>query len=87
MKKELVEVVLGSISLEKLANGVIDEVLEPALKAVVLKSENKFDDMIMMSLYPLLEKEIKTLIAEQVLKLETKLKEATAPKLDPIVVS
>lgn len=87
MKKELVEVVLGSISLEKLANGVIDEVLEPALKAVVLKSENKFDDMIMMSLYPLLEKEIKSLIADQVLKLENKLKEVSAPTVEPTVVS
>ncbi len=62
MKKELLEVLLGSVDLKKLANGVVDNVIEEALKKVVADSSNPYDDMILNSLWPLVEKEVKELI-------------------------
>lgn len=65
MKDELIKVVASSIDLKKLAYGLVDEVAEEALKKVVADSSNPFDDMLMASVYPVLEKELKKLIDEK----------------------
>jgi hypothetical protein len=65
MKEKLLKVAVESIDLKKLANGIIDEVIEEALKKVVADSENTFDDMAMGALWPVLEKEVKELIEEK----------------------
>lgn len=65
MKKELLEVLVKSVDLKKLANGIIDEVIEEALKKVVADSKNTFDDMAMGALWPVLEVEVKKLVEEK----------------------
>lgn len=69
MKDKLLALLLASVDLNKLASGILDEVLEPALKSVVEKSENKIDDAVIAMLYPILEKELKELIAKEIAKL------------------
>lgn len=64
MKNELIKLLLESIDLKKLANGVVDNVVEEALKKVVADSSNPIDDMVMASLWPVLEIELKKLIEE-----------------------
>ena len=44
----------------------LDLVLEPALQKVVDDSANPFDDMLMASVYPILEKELKKAIEERI---------------------
>jgi acetyl-CoA carboxylase alpha subunit len=65
MKEKLLPILVESIDLKKLANGIIDEVIEEALKKVVADSSNTIDDMVMASLWPLLEKEVKKLVEEK----------------------
>tara|TARA_R110000782_G_scaffold189300_1_gene279245 strand:+ start:296 stop:529 length:234 start_codon:yes stop_codon:yes gene_type:complete len=65
MKKELLEILVQSVDLKKLANGVVDNVIEEALKKVVASTTNPFDDMAMASLWPVLEVEVKKLIEEK----------------------
>ena len=65
MKEELLKVLVSSIDLKKMATGLIDEVIEEALKKVVADSSNPIDDMVMATLWPVLEKEIKKLIEEK----------------------
>jgi hypothetical protein len=65
MKKELLEILVQSVDLKKLANGVVDNVIEEALKKVVASTANPFDDMAMASLWPVLEIEVKKLIEEK----------------------
>ena len=64
MKTELLKLLVENINLKGLANGIIDEVIEVALKKVVADSSNPIDDVVMASLWPLLEKELKKLIDE-----------------------
>jgi len=66
MKENLLKLALDSIDLSKLACGILDEVLEPALKQVVEKSDNKIDDAVMAMLYPILKKELKKIIEEKI---------------------
>lgn len=73
MKKELLNVLVKSIDLKVMANGLLDEVLEEALKKVVADTSNQIDDMVMATLWPLFEKEVKALIEEK-LDLEKLLK-------------
>jgi hypothetical protein len=70
MKVDLKKLVLDSVDLEKLAFGVIDEVLEKALNEVVAKSENKIDDAVAAMIYPILEVEIKKFISAKVAELK-----------------
>jgi len=65
MKKELLELLVASIDLKKLANGLVDEVVQKALEKVVADSANPIDDVIMAALWPVLEKEVKKLIEEK----------------------
>ena len=64
MKKELLKILADNVNLKGIAYDMIDEVLEEALKKVVADSSNPFDDMLMASVYPILEKEVKKLIDE-----------------------
>ena len=64
MRTELLQVLIKSIDLKGLANGIVDEVVEVALKKVVADSTNPIDDVIMASLWPVLEIELKKLIEE-----------------------
>ena len=59
MKKELLKILADNVNLKGIAYDMIDEVLEEALKKVVADSSNPFDDMLMASVYPILEKEVK----------------------------
>jgi hypothetical protein len=70
-KKELMEMVKKNLDLKSASDLLIDGILEPALKKVVEDSSNKIDDALMLSIYPILEKEMK----EQVYKLIDKLLE------------
>jgi len=69
MKKALVQIVKDNINLGGIASDVLDEVLEPALKKVVADTSNPLDDMLMASIYPVLEAELKKLVEEQINKL------------------
>lgn len=66
LKKPLLNVVKETvqvkIDLKGLSHGLIDEVLEPALKEVVADTTNTFDDMAMAMIYPTLEAKIKELV-------------------------
>lgn len=65
MKEKVLKVLAQSIDLKGLANGLIDEVIEEALKKVVADSSNTFDDMAMAALWPVLEKEVKKMVEEK----------------------
>lgn len=69
MKEELIELLKENINVEGIAFGLIDSVLEEALIKVVADSENKLDDMLMASIYPILESEMKKLLKAQIEKL------------------
>ena len=58
-------ILIENINLNGIAVSIIDEVLEEALNKVVSDSSNPFDDMLMASVYPVLEKELKSLIEEK----------------------
>lgn len=70
MKVDIKKIVLESIDLEKLAFAIIDEALEPAIKEAVLKSENKIDDSVVALLYPIIEAEVKKIIAAKIAELK-----------------
>jgi len=59
LKDDLLNLVIEHIDVPGLLNGVIDEILEPALLDAVAQSENKIDDLIVAALYPVLEAEVK----------------------------
>ena len=65
MKEKLLKVLVKSIDLKELANGIIDEVIEEALKKAVADSSNAYDDMAYAALWPVMEKEAKKLIEEK----------------------
>jgi len=86
LKQDIVDIVKESveikIDLAKIANGLVDKCLEPALQKVVDDTTNPFDNAAMAMVYPTLEKELKELVAKEVKKLEefiaTKLAEIKA---------
>ena len=63
------DILIENVDLGGIAFGIIDDVLEEALQKVVADSSNPFDDMLMASVYPILEAELKKLITEQIAKL------------------
>ena len=62
MNEKLKKILIASIDLKGLANGLVDEVLEEALKKIVADSSNTVDDMLMAAIYPVLEAELKKVI-------------------------
>lgn len=64
-KKKLVEILFKNFNYKGLIFDALDEALEPALKKVVEDSSNPFDDMLMASVYPILEKELKEYIEKK----------------------
>ena len=65
VKSKMLKILASSINLKGLANALVDEVIEEALKKVVADSATAFDDMAMAALWPVLEKEVKDLINEK----------------------
>jgi len=55
IKNIFIRVILKNLNIKKLANSILDEVLEPALKKVVKDSKNNFDNAAMDALYPVLK--------------------------------
>lgn len=64
-KEKALKILKDNVNLQGIAFDVIDDVLEEALKKVVADSSNPFDDMLMASVYPVLEKELKELIEKK----------------------
>jgi len=56
--------VLKNLNVPGLMGDVLDEVLEPALKALVADTANKLDDILLAAIYPQLEAELKKLSKE-----------------------
>lgn len=74
LKPALVEVVKKAvvikIDLKGLSHGLIDEVLEPALKEVVADTANTFDDMAMAAIYPTLEAKLKEIMDKKLAEVQ-----------------
>jgi hypothetical protein len=66
IKQTAKEILLKNINIEGIVFDILDEVLEAALKEVVAKTSNQYDDMLMVTVFPLLEKEVKRLISEKI---------------------
>lgn len=64
LKEDLLSIVKKNIDVPGLVNDTIDQVLEPALRAAVAKSETKIDDVLVGALYQLLEDAVKEEIAK-----------------------
>ena len=62
-------VLLENVNVEGIAFGVIDEVLEEALKEVVADMDNPLTDVLMASIYPPLELAIKAIITKKLVGL------------------
>jgi len=65
IKKEALKLVVDSIDLKKLATGIVDQLVEEAIKKAVAKSATPLDDMAVAALWPVVEKELKELIDEK----------------------
>lgn len=65
VKKVLLQSVAEAIDLQKLADSIVDNVLEEAIKKAVAKSATPIDDMAFAALWPILEKEVKDAIEEK----------------------
>lgn len=65
-KEKLLALVKKNINLAGVFADLLDELLEPALQKVVADTSNPFDDMLMASVYPILEKELKELAAKKI---------------------
>lgn len=70
MKVDFKKLILDSVDLEKLSFAVIDEVLEPAIKEAVAKSPTPIDNAVVDLLYPVLETELKKILAEKIAELK-----------------
>lgn len=85
LKKPLLDVVKQTvqvkINLKGLGHGLIDEVLEPALKEVVADSANTFDDMAMAMVYPPLEAKLKELMDKKLEEIQKQIDDALAKAL------
>ena len=65
MKEALLKALVESIDLKKLANAIVDEVIQASLEKVVKDSSNTIDDTLMPLIWPLLEKEVKEEIEDK----------------------
>jgi hypothetical protein len=70
MKVDVKKLLLDSIDLEKLAFGLIDDVIEVALKEAVAKSATPIDDSVVAILYPIIEVEVKKLVSAKIAELK-----------------
>jgi hypothetical protein len=68
--KKLAKIALDSIDLEKLSFAIIDEVIEEAIDKVVKDSANPYDDTIKSLLWPLIEKEVKSILSKKIKELK-----------------
>ena len=68
-REKLLAMVKKNINIGGVVSDILDEVLEPALQKVVDDSANPFDNMLMATVYPLIEKELKELVEKQVNKM------------------
>lgn len=68
-KEKILKLVAKNLNLAGLVADALDELLEPALKKVVERTDNKLDDTLMLAVYPALEEELKKLVKEQLDKL------------------
>ena len=66
---DIKEILKKNIKLDALVVDLLNEAAEPALKKLVEKSDNPYDDMLMNALWPMLEKEL----VEQIKKLVEKI--------------
>ncbi len=71
--KEIAELAIESIDLEKFSHGILDRVLEPALDKLVADSKTPVDDVLKASLYPALKVELKKLISKEIADLKEKI--------------
>jgi len=67
---DIKKILLDAIDLEKLAVGLIEQALEPALKKVVADSSNLVDDAVFAMVFPPLKLELHKFIAAEVAKLK-----------------
>lgn len=68
-KAKILAIVNKNLNIGGLFADTLDEVLEPVLRKFVADSANPYDDMLMAAIYPVLEKELKEYVAEQLNKL------------------
>jgi len=66
MKAALIKVLLESIDLEKLAIGLVESVLEQAIKDAVAKTATPIDDAVIAMLLPALNPSLEALIKKEV---------------------
>lgn len=64
------------ISIKPILNGVIDQVLQPALEKAVDDTSNKFDDLILAQIYPGVEAQVKASVGKKVDELVLKIPES-----------
>jgi len=70
IKYKLLDIVNKRVDVAGIAEDVVEQILEEALKKVVADSSNKLDDMLMASIYPLLKVEMIKLIRSMVDKID-----------------
>ncbi len=58
-KKEVVEMLLSRIDVQGLAMDVVLKLAKPKLEELVAKSENKIDDVVLATLWPMFEMAVK----------------------------
>lgn len=73
--EKLKEIALNRLDVVGAVSDVLAEILEPALKALVEKTDNPYDDAAMMALYPVL----KQILEEKLKELADKLKQPEVP--------
>ena len=58
-KKQIVEMLLSRIDIEGLVADVLSKLAKPKLDELVAKSDNKIDDVVYATLWPLVEMAVK----------------------------
>lgn len=64
MGKKIALLFVENINMGGIATGVLDMLLEPALKKLVARTDTPFDDAMMASIYPKLSEEAKEMAAK-----------------------
>lgn len=80
VKLDLIKLLKARVDVPGLLNDIIDQVLEPALKAAIDKSPTKIDDLAFATIYPVLKAEVEKFIKAQWDALSLV---PAAPKADP----